>query len=264
MFKVIQRIVEHRLATPANTAANTDMLDSFLSRGLTPTQATNELLVVMYVSISNTHYEQFLTMNSSSGVGATAYAIQGIIRCIIASPGCQSKLQEDIDYVVSSEGYGSTCVVNESIVKQMPYFQACITEGLRLYPPVSLLRERVVSSEGEMMHGFFIPGGTFVGLNGPASKLHPVYGNNPEEFHPERWLMNDEAQLKQMARNMELVFGYGTSKCLGVDLAYTELNKIVFELFRHYTLRFTNQEHPWTARGDFILADFGVVASQRK
>lgn len=145
----------------------------------------------------------------------------------------------------------------------MPYLQSCITEGLRLYPPVSLLRERVVPPEGDVMHGYRIPGGTFVGLNSPASKLHPVFGGEPEKFRPERWLINDDGQLKQMARQLELVFGYGASKCLGVNLAYTELNKIIFELFRNHNLEFADQEHPWTARGDFVLSDFHVVASAR-
>ncbi|KAF2115745.1 cytochrome P450 [Lophiotrema nucula] len=246
VMQFIREIVERRMAQGPRNEAKVDMLDSFFARGLSPDQATSELLVVL-----------------SSGVGATAYAIQGIIRCVIENPNAQRKLQQDIDHVVSSENCGPRDVVNESVIKRMSYLQACITEGLRLYPPVSLLRERVVPPEGDYMHGYRIPGGTFIGLNGPASKLHPVYGSDVEDFRPERWLINDETQLKQMARNMELVFGYGASKCLGVNLAYTELNKIIFELFRNHDLRLADPEHPWKARGDFILSDFHVVASRR-
>ncbi|KAF1951801.1 cytochrome P450 [Byssothecium circinans] len=224
-----------RIANTTKQGSAKDMLDSFLSRGLRVDQATNELLVVL-----------------SSGVGATACAVQGIIRCIVADPHAQRKLQRDIDAVVSSYGYGPLDAVAESAICQMPYFQACITEGLRLYPPVSLLRERVVPPEGDIMHGYRIPGGTF-----------PIFGSEPEEFRPERWLINDKFQLKQMARHLELVFGYGASKCLGVNLAYTELNKIIFELFRNHDLQFANPEHPWTARGDFVLSDFHVVVVAR-
>lgn len=116
----------------------------------------------------------------------------------------------------------------------MPYLQACIAEGLRVFPPIFLLRERQVPLPGDILHGYRVPGGTFIGLNALATQLHPVYGDHPEEFHPERWLINDKVQLRKMHRNLELVFGYGGSKCLGVNMANMELNKIIFEVC--YTL----------------------------
>ena len=112
----------------------------------------------------------------------------------------------------------------------MRYLQACIAEGLRVYPPIFQLREREVPPEGDMLHGYHVPGGTLIGLNSLATQLYSIYGDNPGEFHPERWLISDEAQLRQMYRNLELVFGYGASKCLGVNIANKELNKIIFEV----------------------------------
>ena len=111
----------------------------------------------------------------------------------------------------------------------MSYLQACIAEGLRLYPPLfSQLREHVVPPEGVVLQGYDIPGGTFVGINMFAGHLNPIYGDRLEEFHPERWLIDDESRLRQMHRDVELVFGYGSSKCLGISFAYLEMNKFVF------------------------------------
>ncbi|KAF2179608.1 cytochrome P450 [Zopfia rhizophila CBS 207.26] len=244
---VIRKAVERKLAENEKGAPKKDMLDSFLSRGLSINQATSELVVVI-----------------SSGVGATSYAIQGIIRSIVANPDVVRKLQNEIDEVIAKRGKKSLRRVENSVIKQMPYLQACISEGLRMYPPIfSQLRERVVPPEGVVLHGYAVPGGTFVGFNSVASQLNPIYGDKFEEFHPERWLIDDEIRLKRMHRNLELVFGHGSSKCLGVNMANVELNKIIFELFRNYDISFANPEVPWKARGDFVLSDFHVTIERR-
>lgn len=112
----------------------------------------------------------------------------------------------------------------------MPYLQACNSEALRLYPPITLLRERQVPADGDVINGYYLPGGTFVGLNSLATQLHPIYGDDREKFKPERWLIEDTSVLKEMYHTLELVFGYGASKCLGVNIADMELNIIIFEV----------------------------------
>lgn len=161
---------------------------------------------------------------------STSYAAQGIIRCIVANTAVCRKLQQEIDNTLARERIGFLETAKDLVIKNLPYLQACISEGLRVYPPVFQLRERQVPREGDCMHGYHIPGGTFVGINGIASQRSPLYGNNLETFHPERWLIDDKIQLRKMQRNLELVFGYGASKCLGTNMANIELNKIVFEV----------------------------------
>lgn len=161
---------------------------------------------------------------------STSYAAQGIIRSIVSNPVACHKLQDEIDRTLAKEKIGLTEIVEDSVIRNMPYLQACISEGLRVYPPVFQLRERQVPPEGDVIHGYHIPGGTFVGINSIASQLNPVFGTNLEAFRPERWLIDDDIQLKKMYRNLELVFGYGASKCLGVNMGIIELNKIVFEV----------------------------------
>ena len=92
-----------------------------------------------------------------------------------------------------------------------------------MYPPVfSQLRERVAPPEGTMINGYMIPGGTYIGFNSIASQLSHVYGDNVTEYHPERWLIADQVQLKKMRRDLDLVFGHGNSKCLGINMANLE------------------------------------------
>ena len=58
-----------------------------------------------------------------------------------------------------------TCPIRDSEAKQLHYLQACVLEGLRRFPPLSQLRERMVPPEGDVIEGYRVLGGTFIGLN---------------------------------------------------------------------------------------------------
>ena len=77
--------------------------------------------------------------------------------------------------------------------------QAVLKEAMRLHPGVALPLERYVPEGGVMISGKFIPEGTIVGMN--AWVIHHnkrVYGNDADDFRPERWLEAEPAQLKLM------------------------------------------------------------------
>ena len=114
--------------------------------------------------------------------------------------------------------------------KQLPYLQACVLEGLRKFPPLSQLRERVVPPEGDIINGHRIPGGTFIGLNAWGTQLDEVFGDDPQAFRSERWLTSNKDHLKAMHQTHGLIFGHGSTKCLGMAMAMMELTKIIFEV----------------------------------
>jgi cytochrome P450 len=192
------------------------------------------------------------------------------------------RLQDKIDTVVAVNPKHSHEQVPNATIKTMPYPQACILEGLRVYPPVfSQLRERVAPPEGVVLNGYAIPGGTYVGLNGIGCQLSYISGDDVEQFHPERWLIDDGVRLKRMRRDLDLVFGYGGSRCLGINMASLELNKVVFEfccsfrlmnalyanwlkVFQAYNISFCNKDSSWKSRGDFVLVDFHVGSQRRE
>lgn len=88
----------------------------------------------------------------------------------------------------------------------------------------------MVPPEGDTYKGKFIPPGTFIGLNAWGLQLNPVFGDDPQVFRPERWLIDDADRLKEMERVHELIFGYGTTRCLGIPIAMMNLNKIFVEV----------------------------------
>ena len=43
-------------------------------------------------------------------------------------------------------------------------------------------------------------------------------------------LLDDKTHLIRMHSTLELVFGYGGSNCIGVNVVYMEMNKIIFKV----------------------------------
>jgi cytochrome P450 len=118
----------------------------------------------------------------------------------------------------------------------MPYLQAVIREGLRLYPPATGLLQKAVPRGGATLHGYQLPEGTQVGQSvGGFLRSKGLFGDDVNVFRPERWLEaaaadDGGARLKEMQAAVDLVFGFGKYQCLGKQIALTELNKVFVEV----------------------------------
>ncbi|GME66327.1 Pisatin demethylase [Neofusicoccum parvum] len=241
---ISQQVIEKRFLP--NAERKKDMLGSFISRGLSASE------VEMEISISLV-----------AGSDTTATAMRSTLLSIISTPCVYSRLVREIDDAVARGAVSSP--ISEEEARRLPYLQAVIKEGLRRFPPITQLRERMVPAEGDWHDGRFIPGGTFVGLNAWGLQLNPVFGDDPEVFRPERWLVDDQARLRQMEQVQQLIFGHGTTKCLGIPIAMMNLNKIFVELLRRFDIQVVNPQKPWTSvcYGIFFQKDFFVRVSRR-
>ncbi|KAF4479881.1 Cytochrome P450 monooxygenase BOT4 [Colletotrichum fructicola Nara gc5] len=99
--------------------------------------------------------------------------------------------------------------ITGSKAQQLPYLQAVINEGLRLFPPASGGATRL--SPGFELHGQYIPEGTDISVS-PWSTVHnPEYFSDPWHFKPERWLDPHCKDNKDASRPFLL----GPRDCLG-------------------------------------------------
>ena len=74
-------------------------------------------------------------------------------------------------------------------------------EAMRLHPSVGFGLERYVPAGGATICGHYLPAGTVVSMN--AWSVHQnkhVFGDDAQEFRPERWIDADEEALKRMGR----------------------------------------------------------------
>ncbi|EPE27469.1 Cytochrome P450 [Glarea lozoyensis ATCC 20868] len=202
---IIQNVVRERFA---KRGPKVEMLDMFIARGLTEKDAMEELLIIM-----------------SAGIETTTTAFEAILFLMLQTPGVLPKLQKEIDAVLASD---SSYPIKASTIHKMSYLQACISGGF-------------VSTH---LRNHFIPGGTFVGINSKAAQLSRAFGDDVEKFRPDRWLEGDADVLAQMSRNLELVFNYGITKCLGMNIACMALDKVIFEVFRNFNVGLDERSRP--------------------
>lgn len=156
-----------------------------------------------------------------------------ILLYIATSPTVCAKLQAEIDEAVSSGRVTSNPVL-QSEAKELPYLQACILEGLRIFPPITGLLSKQVPKGGDTINGQFIPGGTRIAMCTWGFRGNEVFGKDTELYRPERWIEADSEQLKSMKKVQDLVFGNGRFGCLGKTIALLELDKVIFEVGRLY------------------------------
>ncbi|KXL51350.1 hypothetical protein M433DRAFT_60553 [Acidomyces richmondensis BFW] len=202
-----------------------DMLGSFINRGLTQGELESETLTQI-----------------TAGSDSTASALRITLHFICTTPPVQERLLAEARAAIAA-GHISRPIIKDSEARQLPYLQACIKEGLRIYPPVTGLMAKMVPEEGAMIevNGVekFAPGGTQVGWNSWGMMHDPeIFGPDADIFRPERWLAKDDSREEQdriikMTETVSLCFGYGRFGCLGRGVATMELNKAVIEVGLH-------------------------------
>jgi cytochrome P450 len=205
-----------------------DMLNSFINRGLTQGELESESLTQI-----------------TAGSDSTASALRITLHFICTTPPVQERLLAEARAAIAA-GKLSRPIIKDAEARELPYLQACIKEGLRIYPPVTGLMAKMVPEGGAMIEvdgvEKFASGGTQVGWNSWGMMHDPeVFGPDAEIFRPERWLPRDGSEkerdrITRMTETVTLCFGYGRFGCLGRGVATMELNKAVIEVRKFLVL----------------------------
>ncbi|OHE95151.1 cytochrome P450 [Colletotrichum orchidophilum] len=230
-----------------NKKVQKDMLGSFVARGLTQAEAESEIL-----------------MQLLAGSDTTATAIRATILHIITNPQVTASLRAEIDAAKLSWP-----VVSDAEAREMPYLQAVIKEGLRIFPPVTGQMSKEVSNggAGDDFKGVHLPEGTRIGYCAwGIFRRQDIWGQDSHVFRPERWLDADTEQLRLMEGTLEIVFGYGRWQCLGRNVALMELNKVFVELLRRFDLILVDPTNPWhsVCSGVFLQSQYWIRGYTRQ
>jgi cytochrome P450 len=113
---------------------------------------------------------------------------------------CYDKLVAEIDDMDKKGELSDPITFGEA--SRMSYLQACMKEAMRIHPAVGQMLERVVPAGGAQFGDVRLPSGTIVGINPwVVGREKSVYGDDVNEFRPERWLDADPQAAKAMQRN---------------------------------------------------------------
>ena len=194
--------------------------------------------------------------SSLAGSDTTASTIRMILLHLISTPQAYRRLQGEIAAavaagVVAPASAPTSSIVTDAATKKMPYLQAVVREGLRIWPPAIGLAYKTVpkggdtvtvaafpggrggSGEGGKRKTVFLPAGTQMGQNIVGiGRLKSLWGDDADAFRPDRWL--DPGLSPEKAREMQavvdMVFGHGKFQCLGKGMAIMELHKVFVEV----------------------------------
>jgi cytochrome P450 len=140
-----------------------------------------------------------------------------------------ARLKQEIFEAVRHGRASSPVTMDEA--KALPYLRAVMYEGLRMRAPTPGLFLKAAPPEGDRIAGKFIPARVGVGTNSSAVLAsRELFGDNADTFRPERFLEISTARRADMERDVEVVFGYGRWMCMGKNIVWLELYKVLFEV----------------------------------
>lgn len=169
-----------------------------------------------------THSAQALTAAGGETSGTT---LSVMTYHLLQNPDKLQRLREEIASIRVLDD-PSAEITSYKDFEKLPYLNACITEGLRIACPVSGRLGRVNPNQATTYGKYTIPPGYIVSMS--LTDLHydlEVFGPDPWEFKPERWLVGTD-ERRRLERYWA-PFSRGTRSCAGQNLAMAELQIVL-------------------------------------
>ncbi|KAH8413275.1 hypothetical protein KR009_009550 [Drosophila setifemur] len=168
-----------------------------------------------------------------AGFDATSNLLAAVLLCLSNNPEKQLKLREEVLRVLPNKDG----LLNEELMKDMPYLRAVIKESLRFYPngPGTLR----VCPKDVTLSGYNVPKGTNVLLSINSLTRDSTFYYQPNDFLPERWLRDPETGKKDKVNPFTyLPFGFGPRMCIGKRIVDLEMETTVSKLIRNFHVEF--------------------------
>ncbi|CAH8362878.1 unnamed protein product [Eruca vesicaria subsp. sativa] len=181
--------------------------------------------------ITRNHIKSFYVDLLFAGITNSALPIQWILAEIINSPKTLERLRRELDSMV-----GTTRLIQETDLPNLPYLQAVVKEGLRLHPPEPIF-ERFFQ-EGCKVGGFYVPEKTTLMVNAYAVMRDPKYWADPDEFKPERFLDTWQEEERKEQALKYIPFGSGRRGCPGENLAHILIGTAIGVMIQGFEWRF--------------------------
>ncbi|KAA8895566.1 cytochrome P450 [Sphaerosporella brunnea] len=195
--------------------------------------------------LRDVHMEAYVAI--FAGAETTATALRSTVYHLSRTPHARAKLQAEIDSAHRRGKLSPMITYGEAV--ELPYLDAVLKEAMRVQPPIAFTLPRHVPAGGRTICGRFSPAGSRVGIS--PYVLHyqkSVFGEDAEDFSPERWLGPDAARMDRYM----FQFGYGSRSCLGKNLALAELYKLVPQIYRAFDVRLVDPTKEWKEQGSFF------------
>lgn len=183
---------------------------------------------------------------------------------ICKNPKVYKKLQQEIDDYYEKNHLSQPISYKQT--STLPYLKAVIAEATRILPSILYQLPREAPAGGMRVDGHFVPAGTTIGISPIAqNRDKKIWGDDANEFRPERWLEDPDKVSFYESHNMTFG-GNGPRSCIGRNLALVsnffchktmsiqlmqfqvELQKFIAQGLRHFSFEIANEEKPWVIK----------------
>lgn len=236
------RITERLNSPKEDIASNRDFLTRFLEAGKKDPEFLHPQRIL-----------SLTTANMFAGSDTTAITLRAIFYYLLKNPETLQRLLKELDENENAGLFSDDRLVTWNEVHDLPYLTAVIKESLRCHPATGLPLERIVPSGGIDVCGQFLPGGTIVGCSAwTVHRSEAIFGTDPKCFRPERWLEASEKAKSDM-NSFLFSFGAGARTCVGKNISYLEMYKLVPAVLRTFELTLEHPQDEWELRNAWFV-----------
>ncbi|MGB7340842.1 MAG: cytochrome P450 [Phototrophicaceae bacterium] len=212
LHRFIEDLIEQRKSTPKDQWGN-DLLSKMLLANETETERQFSAQDII---------DQCITF-FVAGHETTARSLTFALYAISTNPDVEASFINEIDREMSS----TTPKIEE--LKQMPYLLRTIKETLRLYPSAAFYPRNVVGTD--TLSGYTVTEGMQVFLFPYATHRHPDYWENPDQFEPNRFAPEKEAERHPYAY---APFSGGQRICIGNNFSLLESQVMLSLIYKRF------------------------------
>ncbi|CAB3992331.1 cytochrome P450 4c21-like [Paramuricea clavata] len=158
-----------------------------------------------------------------AGHETSSVALSWILYYLAQYPDIQEKIRREVlETLTEQEG-------SWEAYESMEYLTAVINESMRLRPPVSVYRRKVIRDDNIL--GYNIPADSVIVISPYVVHRKPEYWSDPETFNPDRFLESNNPNN----RRTFLPFSNGPRFCIGYRFALMEIKVVVATLIREFS-----------------------------
>jgi cytochrome P450 len=181
-----------------------------------------------------------------AGSETTATELCGLTNYLLRNPVIYRKIVDEVRTACKSEAD-----INMDVLATLPYMNACIEEGLRIFPPVPIGLLRTVPTGGSLIDGHSVPGGTSVCVSSWGAAHSASNFVDPDSFIPERFMTDPSQTYAADIKKAAQPFSTGPRGCIGRNLTYVELRLILGALLWNFDLEFADGAEKWNPKNEF-------------
>ncbi|EHK19522.1 uncharacterized protein TRIVIDRAFT_46635 [Trichoderma virens Gv29-8] len=159
-----------------------------------------------------------------AGSDTTAGVLANAFHLLLTNPHTYEHLQAELQ----KQFPGGISDWTYEKAKAIPYLDWIVYETLRLRPTAAAGMPRALPSQGLMIDGEFIPGGTIASIPPYTLQRDARYWAEPLAFRPERW---EDCSMDSVPW---IAFNRGTWSCPGKGLVMMELRMVLSRVLLQY------------------------------